>query len=302
MVNAVVVPQWNAVAKVLEHQRDASMMKLERVVAGAVETEWIGESSTTRIASSTPTNPNIILHSAAPPLGRFTSAASLIAPGDVALSSPAFAAVLRQASIRTHCQNCWSKLRGRIVQCADCQSVRYCNRSCMQTDLVLHEIQCQALGSLTQLNHAPHDNSAMDNDLLRLGVAVLAMEILLQNPTVITELSVSSLLENERRQFKQWAKHILSHVFVPPPTTPTSSSTTTSKPAWLNEAHVSLIFHVLRFNAHPIVVELAPTSLGVGLFPDAAKVWSLCRVQSSVLSASKYSSIFMQLPSSLIIY
>ncbi|KAG9398756.1 Zinc finger MYND domain-containing protein 15 [Aphanomyces cochlioides] len=184
-------------------------------------------------------------------VGRMISTTMAVQAGELVFSTPAFATVLRQSYVKTHCHCCFMKLQGRIIQCAECQIARYCHRECMATHLPLHDFQCALLSCLP--------TSVEDSDLVRLVLAVLAMEAAMQNPHVIAELTTYPLNDGKEEQtYVQAAAEIHKQL--------------DRKRTWMMPKHIAQVFRAVRFNAHPILVDLSASPLGLGLFPDAAKM------------------------------
>ncbi|KAF0700423.1 Aste57867_9048 [Aphanomyces stellatus] len=257
----VIVPAWNCVARVQEHRTDASLLKVERSSATSVETEWVVASRqvVVPVRSSPLPDTSNTLHVHTPitspnTLGRMLSTSSGAAVGDLVFCTPAFGTTLGHSHLQTHCHMCFSKLRGRVVQCADCQLARYCNRDCMAAHVLLHEIQCPMLPRLPSI--------VGDKDLLLLVVAVLAMELAMQNPHVVLELT-SYVLDDAEEARQYMATTMALHAML---------SSSPSIPAWMTPMHIFDVLRAVRFNAHPILVDLHTASLGLGLFPDAAKM------------------------------
>ncbi|KAH9064802.1 hypothetical protein Ae201684P_003584 [Aphanomyces euteiches] len=254
----VVIPAWNSVARIVEHRQDAALVKVERqTLFPPSKTQWLAMNQDMIIpvhSTPLPDAPDrISVHSplSKHSVGRMISTTKAVQAGELVFSTPAFATVLRQSYVKSHCHKCFRKLQGRIVQCAECQFARYCHRECMATHLVLHDFQCALLSSLP--------TSVEDSDLVRLVLAVLAMEAAMQNPNVMAELTTYPLKDvKEAQTYVQAASEIhklLDH-----------------KPTWMTLTHIADVFRAVRFNAHPILVDLSPSPLGLGLFPDAAKM------------------------------
>ncbi|RHY20822.1 hypothetical protein DYB34_007873 [Aphanomyces astaci] len=225
----VVVPAWNCVAPVLRRLDDAELLKLQRPAPLNADpvTEWISFSK--------------------------------VGVGELVFATPAFAVALSRQFVATHCHMCFHKLRGKIVQCADCHFARYCDRGCMAAHLNLHTIQCHIL--LPQL-YPPRSTHGQTNDdaadlHTRLVLAVVAMEITMNNPNVIQDLCTYTATAQDA-------------AFLATGTTLHAAMKNT--PAWITPSHIADVYRAIRYNSHPIVVDLHMSALGLGLFPDAAKM------------------------------
>ncbi|ETV93095.1 hypothetical protein H310_12890 [Aphanomyces invadans] len=263
MAANVVVPAWGCVAPVLCRLDDAELVKVQRParIGSEAATEWIPLSKDIAPVASSARVPgdNLCLHTAAAPLGRMAATTVAVDVGDVVFATPAFAVALSRGFVASHCHMCLTKLRGRVVQCADCKVARYCDRDCMRADIDTHTIECDALVQLAPIRSNDPDAAAADLQT-RLVLAVLAMEVKMQNPFVIQDLTTYSLAKQDEADYLAVAKTLLGAI--------------KRSPAWMTSAHVLDVYRAVRFNAHPIVVDLASPSLGLGLFPDAAKMFN----------------------------
>ncbi|KDO25549.1 hypothetical protein SPRG_20668 [Saprolegnia parasitica CBS 223.65] len=244
---------WShVVADVVREHAGAGLTKVAYGHAKATTT-WVPSHRAAKVLDSSPLAdaPAVIVHTTASPIvGRVLAAAAPIAASDIAFSAQAFASVLSAAHVLTHCHACFATLRGRAVQCASCERARYCDRTCMQDHLLLHDAQCAALQALP----------ATDNDLVRLALSCVIMELATNNASMLSTLVVHAVPSKERQRYERYAKLLLSHL---PPL---------DRPRWLTLQHVLDVLLAVRFNAHPIVVDLHSSALGLGLFPDAAKM------------------------------
>ncbi|OQR85068.1 N-lysine methyltransferase SMYD2-B isoform X1 [Achlya hypogyna] len=247
----VVLPDRETVGDIVQEHAGAALFK---VAHGNKETTWQPSHRAIRVLASAPVadTPQIVELTTAPPTGRMVAATTAISQGDIVFSAPAFSVVLAQAHAQTHCHQCFAKLRGSVVQCGSCQRARYCDRGCMQQHFGLHDAACDALLHLDVL--------PADFDLVRLALACVVMEIALNNPSVITGLTIHAVVSKETKRYAKYAALLLKHL---PPL---------DRPEWLHVSHITDVFVALRFNAHPIVVDLHSSALGLGIFPDAARM------------------------------
>ncbi|EQC40297.1 hypothetical protein SDRG_02199 [Saprolegnia diclina VS20] len=245
---------WShVVADVVREHAGAGLTKVAYGDANMTTTTWVPSHRAPRVLDSSPLAdaPGVTVHTTASPIiGRVLAAAAPMAAGDIAFSAHAFVSVLSTPHLLTHCHACFAKLRGRAVQCASCERARYCDRTCMQDHLLLHDAQCAALQALP----------TVDNDLVRLALSCLIMELATNNASVLATLVVHAVPSKERQRYERYAKLLLSHL------------PSLDRPRWLTPQHVLDVLLAVRFNAHPIVTDLHSSALGLGLFPDAAKM------------------------------
>lgn len=194
-------------------------------------------------------NPRVALWSSTRgPVGRFTIAKQHICAGECAFQAVAFAVVVRQSMVSKRCHWCFAKLRKKAFQCGACEFARYCSRTCLDTDAMLHDFQCQALRELTC-----NEMKVRDVETVRLVLAVLSMERFLRNPQALR------LLVSHQRDEDSEEKEVTTVVaFVVRMTRQV-----------VDPQHVRATLERVRCNAHPLYLD-GVTCVGTGLFPEAA--------------------------------
>lgn len=199
-----------------------------------------------------------------PATGRFAVAAQQIPMGATALQAAAFAVVVKDSLARSHCHWCFSRLVKKVLQCADCQFARYCSRECLDADALLHDFQCQVLGKLAtdspQGSALAAADSLVDRETLRLTLAVLSMERLLQTTKPLAPLVVrsKSAMGNDLT-----TKAVAAAVEI--------IQRNTSIGAPIPAPYIRLSLQRVQCNAHPLYLNGAMIC-GVGVFPEAAMV------------------------------
>lgn len=199
-----------------------------------------------------------------PATGKFAVAAQQIPMGATALQAAAFAVVIKDSLARSHCHWCFNRLVKKVLQCADCQFARYCSRECLDADALLHDFQCQALGKLG--SDSPQGSalyaagSLVDSETVRLTLAVLSMERLLQTTKPLAPLVVhskSALADDLTAKVVAGAVEIIQQ--------------NTSIDAPISAPHIRESLQRVQCNAHPLYLNGAMIC-GLGVFPEAAMV------------------------------
>ncbi|KAE9019909.1 hypothetical protein PR003_g13115 [Phytophthora rubi] len=196
-------------------------------------------------------NPRVELWSSkSSSMGRFTVAKQRIQPGEQALQAAAFAVVVRQSLALRRCHWCFAVLRKKALQCGDCEFARYCSRNCLTADSALHDFQCSALRELKRRGERA---GLGDAETVRLTLAVLSMELFVQNPRALELLAVHRCREADEEAGARSAANFIVEM--------------TGRV--LDPKHVQLTLERVRCNAHPLYLD-GVTCVGTGVFPEAA--------------------------------
>lgn len=194
-----------------------------------------------------------------PKLGRFVVAATDIDLGSQVMSATAFAVVVSDRCTATRCHWCFKQLTKKAFRCGACAFAMYCSRKCLDDDAVLHDPQCTVLAALVHTPSTP----LMDKELLRLTLAVIAMEAFLGHTQALARLHVPHPASgggqpDPRTQAHDAAARLLRrHVKVSPLRSATRS-------------HIRTILEKLQSNVHPLVLSGSAGVCGLGIFPEAA--------------------------------
>lgn len=184
-------------------------------------------------------------------MGRFTVAEQCIPMGKRAFQATAFAVVVRQKMAPRRCHWCFAGLHGRkkVLQCGDCEFVRYCSRACLAADATLHDFQCLAL---RELKRRGCEGGLGNVETVRLALAVLSMEQFVRNPQALRLLVVHREDDDEKGEAQNAAGFIVEMTG-----------------RVLDRKHVEATLERVRCNAHPLYLD-GVTCVGSGVFPEAA--------------------------------
>lgn len=230
--------------------------------------------------------------------GRFLVANRRVAPGERVLRATAFAVCVAQALVRRRCHWCFVKLVRTAKRCGACEFALYCSRACLDADAPLHDYQCRALAQLQALVSSSSATAnvtspltdwrrtGVDEETVRLTLAVLSMERFVGTTAPLAGLVVNrrSGGDEERaleaRVLSQVAGVVIANLpredddELPP----------------LARAHVVATLERVRSNAHPLTLNGA-TSVGVGVFPEAAMALNHSCLPNVVPSFDRHSRV-----------
>ena len=80
--------------------------------------------------------------------GRSIVAKRDLAPGELALAAEAYAVVVSDSTVNSHCHHCFERIPRKALLCGGCRVARFCSRECMEAEDLTHHLECSALEKL----------------------------------------------------------------------------------------------------------------------------------------------------------
>jgi hypothetical protein len=80
--------------------------------------------------------------------GRAVVAKRALAPGELALAAEAYAVVVSDSTVTSHCHHCFERIERKALLCGGCRFARFCGTECMEAEDLTHHLECSALGRL----------------------------------------------------------------------------------------------------------------------------------------------------------